>query len=79
MEISNATIASSTELAGSVASNLTTSVLGLLVVMIGIAVGIFFLYWAVRKAMRAPMGNIDEWGNDLSTLSHAERKRYDRS
>jgi len=52
MHISNTVIASSTQLAGSVALSLTHFVLGLLVITIGIAVGIFFLYWAVRKAMR---------------------------
>jgi len=58
MDISTSVLASSTALATSVASNLTTSVLGLLVVTIGIAVGIFFLYWAVRKAMHAPKGKV---------------------
>ena len=58
MEISNATLASSTELATSVASNLITNVFGLLVITVGIAVGVFFLYWAIRKAMHAPKGKV---------------------
>jgi len=58
MDISTATLASSTDLALSVASNLITNVFGLLVVTVGIAVGIFFLYWAIRKAMHAPKGRV---------------------
>jgi type II secretory pathway component PulF len=57
-EINNSTLASSTELATSVATTLVTQVLAFLVVTISIGVGIFFLYWAVRKAMKAPKGKV---------------------
>lgn len=57
-EINTTTLASSTDLATSVATSLITQVLAFLVVTISIAVGIFFLYWAVRKAMKAPKGKV---------------------
>jgi len=55
MGISLTTLASSTLLGFSVANSLIVYFLQFLVVTIGIAVGIFFLYWAVRKAMHAPV------------------------
>ena len=64
--VSNATFASSTLLALSVGGNLIFYFFAILVVTVGIAVGILFLYWAIRQG---------KFSVTVRKLSHEERHR----